>query len=192
MRTTGKQCGLAATGVYQTSLRSPWLAAIEKQIENLPPEEKTRQRQHLAQPVLDNLKAWLEKNRTRVPRDSLTYKAMQYTLNQWELLIGYLADGRLKISNVLAENATRPFAVGRNNGLFADTPRGAKASATVYSLIETAKANGLEPLTYLHPVLQHITLVEPLQLKTGGERYYPGTSTSRESKRADSLALTND
>ena len=60
----------------------------------LQPEEKTRQRQQLAQPVLDDLKAWLEKNSTRVPRDSLTYKAIQYTLNQWELLIGYLADGR--------------------------------------------------------------------------------------------------
>ena len=132
------------------------LYAIEKRIEKLPPEEKTRQRQQLAQPVLDDLKAWLEKNSTRVPRDSLTYKAIQYTLNQWELLIGYLADGRLNISNALAENAIRPFAVGRRNWLFADTPRGAKASATTYSLIETAKANGVEPFAYLHHVLQHI------------------------------------
>ncbi|WP_419583266.1 transposase domain-containing protein, partial [Thiolapillus sp.] len=85
-----------------------------------------------------------------------TYKAIQYTLNQWGLLIGYLADGRLNISNALAENAIRPFAVGRRNWLFADTPRGAKASATTYSLIETAKANGVEPFAYLHPVLQHI------------------------------------
>ena len=77
-------------------------------------------------------------------------------MNQWELLIGYLADGRLNISNALAENAIRPFAVGRRNWLFADTPRGAKASATVYSLIETAKANGLEPFASIHHVLQHI------------------------------------
>ena len=132
------------------------LYAIEKRIETLPPEEKTRQRQQLAQPVLDDLKAWLEKNSARVPKNSLTYKAMQYTLNQWELLTGYLADGRLHISNALAENAIRPFAVGRRNWLFADTPRGAKASATVYSLIETAKANGVEPFAYLHHVLQHI------------------------------------
>ena len=132
------------------------LYAIEKRIRDLDLEEKTRQRQQRAQPVLDDLKAWLEKNVTRVPRNSLTYQAMQYTLNQWELLIGYLADGRLHISNALAENAIRPFAVGRKNWLFADTPRGAKASATVYSLIETAKANGLEPFTYLHHVLQHI------------------------------------
>ena len=91
-----------------------------------------------------------------MPKNSLTYKAMQYTLNQWELLTGYLADGRLHISNALAENAIRPFAVGRRNWLFADTPRGAKASATIYSLIETAKANGLEPFAYLYHVLRHI------------------------------------
>ncbi|WP_419621241.1 IS66 family transposase [Thiolapillus sp.] len=104
------------------------LYAIEKRVETLPPEENTRQRQQLAQPVLDDLKAWLEKNSARVPKNSLTYKAMQYTLNQWELLTGYLADGRLHISNALAENAIRPFAVGRRNWLFA----------------------------YLHHVLQHI------------------------------------
>ena len=80
-----------------------------------------------------------------MPKDHLTYKAGQYKLNQWDYLIGYLNDGRLQISNALAENAIGPFAVGRRNWLFADTARGARASATVYSLIETAKANGLEP-----------------------------------------------
>ena len=78
------------------------LYAIEKRIEALPPEEKTRQRQQLVQPVLNDLKAWLEKNRTRVPRDSLTYKAMQYTLNQWELLTGYLADGHVGFADLRA------------------------------------------------------------------------------------------
>ena len=82
--------------------------------------------------------------------------AASSTLNQWDLLTGYLADGRLNSSNALAENAIRPFAVGRRNWLFADTPRGAKASATIYSLIETAKANGLEPFAYLYHVLRHI------------------------------------
>ncbi|MFC1312668.1 MAG: IS66 family transposase [gamma proteobacterium symbiont of Clathrolucina costata] len=65
-------------------------------------------------------------------------------------MTGYCEDGRLNISNALAENAIRPFAVGRKNWLFADTSRGARASATAYSLIETAKANGLEPYDYLH------------------------------------------
>jgi len=139
------------------------LYAIEQRIEKLPLEEKTRQRQALAGPVLEDLKTWLDHNLTRVLKDSLTGKAIAYTLNQWELLTGYLADGRLRISNALAENAIRPFAVGRKNWLFADTPRGARASATVYSLIETAKANGLEPFTYLRHVLQHIGSAETVE-----------------------------
>ncbi len=136
------------------------LYAIEQRIEKLPPEEKTRQRQALAGPVLEDLKAWLDHNLTRVPKDNLAGKAIAYTLNQWERLTGYLVDGRLRISNALAKNAIRPFAVGRKNWLFADTPRGTRASATVYSLIETAKANGLEPFAYLRHVLRHIGAAE--------------------------------
>jgi len=139
------------------------LYAIEQRIADLPPEGKTKQRRQLATPVLDDLKAWLEKNLTRVPRESLTCKAIAYTLNQWDLLTGYLADGRLNISNALAENAIRPFAVGRKNWLFADTPRGAKASATIYSLIETARANGLEPFAYLQHLLRHIGGAETVE-----------------------------
>ncbi len=83
-------------------------------------------------PILEDLKPWLEKNVSRVPKDSLTHKAITYTLNQWEYLIGYCEDGQLNISNALAENAIRPFAVGRRAWLFADTSRRARASATCY------------------------------------------------------------
>lgn len=139
------------------------LYAIESRIEKLIPEEKTTQRRALSQPVLDDLKDWLQTNSGKVPKDSLTYQAIGYTLNQWECLVGYVEDGRLHISNALAENAIRPFAVGRRNWLFADTPRGARASATVYSLIETAKANGLEPYAYLREVLTHIAAADTLE-----------------------------
>jgi transposase/uncharacterized coiled-coil protein SlyX len=139
------------------------LYAIESKIQDLSAEQKTEQRQRLSRPLLDDLNGWLQTNASRVPKDSLTYKAIQYTLNQWDLLVGYCEDGRLHISNALAENAIRPFAVGRRNWLFADTSRGAKASATVYSLIETAKANGLEPYAYLRQVLQHIGAAETLE-----------------------------
>ncbi|RDH93234.1 MAG: IS66 family transposase [endosymbiont of Seepiophila jonesi] len=139
------------------------LYVIEARIKDLEPEQKKAQRQTLSRPVLDDLKIWLETNSRRVPKDSLTWIAINYTLNQWELLIGYCEDGRLNISNALAENAIRPFAVGRRNWLFSDTPRGARASATCYSLIETAKANGLEPYAYLHHVLQHIAAADTLE-----------------------------
>ena len=139
------------------------LYAIEERIKDLEPGLKKVQRQTLSVPVLDDLKDWLETNSRRVPKDSLTWIAINYTLNQWELLVGYCEDGRLNISNALAENAIRPFAVGRRNWLFSDTPRGARASATCYSLIETAKANELEPYAYLHHVLQHIAAADTLE-----------------------------
>ena len=139
------------------------LYLIEDRIKDLAPEQKKAQRQILSRPVLNDLKGWLETNSQRVPKDSLTWIAINYTLNQWESLIGYCEDGRLNISNALAENAIRPFAVGRRNWLFSDTPRGARASATCYSLIETAKANGLEPYAYLHHVLQHIAAADTLE-----------------------------
>lgn len=139
------------------------LYRIEERLRDLPLEQKTAQRQQLSQPVLDDLKTWLEANVARVPKDSLTAKAIGYTLNQWDLLVGYCEHGRLHISNALAENAIRPFAVGRRNWLFADTPRGARASATCYSLIETAKANGLEPFAYLQYVLTHIGAADTVE-----------------------------
>lgn len=113
-------------------------------------------RQALSLPILNDLKSWLEKNVSRVPKDGLIHKAISYTLNQWNYLIGYCEDGKLHISNALAENAIRPFAVGRRAWLFADTSRGARASATCYSLVESAKANDLEPYAYLRHVLAHI------------------------------------
>ena len=132
------------------------LYAIEKDIKELDDGTRKQARQTLSVPILEDLKLWLERNVSRVPRDSLTHKAMMYTLNQWDYLIGYCEDGRLNISNALAENAIRPFAVGRRAWLFADTSHGARASATCYSLVETAKANGLEPHSYLQHVLAHI------------------------------------
>ena len=136
------------------------LYAIEDKIKHLTDDEKQQKRQALSVPVLEDLKDWLNNNLGRVPKDSLTFKAIYYTLNQWELLTGYTKGGKLNISNALAENAIRPFAVGRKNWLFSDTSRGARASATCYSLIETAKSNGLEPFKYLHHVLGKIAAAE--------------------------------
>ncbi|TPE42656.1 IS66 family transposase, partial [Maribrevibacterium harenarium] len=139
------------------------LYAIERKIENLSESEKYTVRQELALPLLEDFKAWLETNQTKVPKDSPIFKAIQYSLNQWESLIAYCDYGFVHISNALAENAIRPFAVGRRNWLFADSSRGANASATCYSLIETAKANGLEPSSYIQYVLDHIADADTLE-----------------------------
>ena len=139
------------------------LYAIERKIADYGPEDRYRARQALSVPKLEAFKAWLTKNQSRVLTGSLTRKAIDYAINQWEFLTGYCDDGHLHISNILAENAIRPFAVGRKAWLFADTTRGAHASATMYSLIETAKANNLEPRTYLLHVLERIGGADTLE-----------------------------
>ena len=139
------------------------LYLIEKKIQHLEASEKYTLRQELSLPVLEDFKQWLDKNVTRVMKKSLTRTAMDYALNQWHTLTGYCDDGHLNISNVLAENAIRPFAVGRKAWLFADTTRGANASATCYSLIETAKANDLEPYAYILHILNHIGAADTLE-----------------------------
>ena len=132
------------------------LYAIERQVKDLSDGERHRLRQQRSRPLLDQFKAWLQANATRVMKGSLTRKAIDYTLGQWPYLLGYCERGDLRISNALAENAIRPFAVGRKAWLFADTAQGARASACCYSLIETAKANGLEPSAYIRHVIEHI------------------------------------
>lgn len=139
------------------------LYAIEKKIKRLDNDEKKQARQSLSVPLLDKFKLWLNKNVGSVPKGGLTHMAISYTLNQWEYLIGYCEDGQLHISNALAENAIRPLAVGRRAWLFADTSQGARASATCFSLVETAKANGIEPYAYLYHVLTHIGAADTVE-----------------------------
>lgn len=139
------------------------LYAIETRIKELSVEERATVRQEQSLPILNTFKEWLDNNISKTPKDGLTYKAIQYALNQWQYLTGYCEDGQRHISNVLAENAIRPFAVGRKAWLFADTTQGAQASAAWYSLVETAKANGLEPYAYLHYLLQHLGSADSLE-----------------------------
>jgi len=129
------------------------LYVIERETKALSVNEKHLQRQEKSLPVLNQLKIYLEENQHKVPKDSLTGKAMTYLGNQWEKLNVYCTNGELNMSNILAENAIRPFVIGRKAWLFSDTPAGAHASSIHYSLIETAKANGLEPYEYLKQVL---------------------------------------
>ena len=117
-------------------------------------------RQREAKPILDNFKLWLDVNQPLTPPEGLLGKAIQYALNNWEKLIVYIKDGRLGPDNNVAENAIRPFVVGRKNWLFAGAPKGAEASATFFTLIETAKANGHEPYAYLRHIFEKLPLAE--------------------------------
>ena len=136
---------------------------IERKIKDLPVDEKYEQRQKLSVPALVKLHDWLQQNVNEIPKDGKTGAAIHYTLNQWGKLQSYTESGELHISNVLAENAIRPFVIGRKNWMFADTPKGAHASACFYSLIETAKANDVEPYGYLKHVIGNIAYAETVE-----------------------------
>ncbi len=132
------------------------LYKIEKEarINGLSTDEIQKIREQRAKPILETFKTKLETWKKTVVPKSLTGKAVTYTLNFWDKLMVYIENGELQIDNNSAENAIRPFAVGRKNWLFADTVEGAAASAILYSIIETAKANSLEPYWYLRFLLE--------------------------------------
>ena len=115
------------------------------------PKYRQEYRQNRELPILEEYYAWL--NTVHPEKGSKLEEAVRYSLNQKQRLMAYLDNGEVPISNNLAENAIRPFTLGRKNWLFCDTPKGAEASAIVYSLVESAKANGIEPFAYLQHVL---------------------------------------
>jgi transposase len=132
------------------------LYRIEKLAKELTPEERKAMRQAQAVPLLEEIRTWLDKSLPDVPPQSAVGKALHYLHGQWEKLVRYTEDGRLDIDNNAAERVIRPFVIGRNNWLFSDTVRGAEASARLYSLIATAKANGHEPYRYLCHVFKEL------------------------------------
>lgn len=132
------------------------LYAIEKPLQSSNVESRYAERLERSKPIIDKLKIWLDETRPKVPPKSTLGKAMHYLDHQWPRLVRYLEDGCYPIDNNPVENAIRPFAIGRKNWLFSASVKGAKASANLYSLIETAKANGLEPYAYLKRVFTEL------------------------------------
>ena len=146
-----RQAGCAALeGLQYCNL----LFGIEEELAELPPEERYEQRLARSKPVMDALLAWAETKSAAAPKSALG-RALHYLREQWPYLIRFLEDGRLELSNNRAERSVKPFVMGRKNWLFANTEGGAQSSAIVYSLIETAKENGLDPYRYLVWVLQN-------------------------------------
>lgn len=128
------------------------LYRVEKQARSMTSDERYAHRFEHATPILTEMRDWLDQVLPQVPPKNATGKALYYLNAQWDKLTRYLEDGRLEIDNNLCENAIRPFVIGRKAWLFSDSVAGVKASANLYSLIETAKAHGLEPYTYLREV----------------------------------------
>jgi hypothetical protein len=132
------------------------LYAIESEIRGRSPEERREIRNLRSRPLLDSLKQWLEEILVKLSRKSDTALAVRYALGRWEALLRYCDNGRLEIDNNAAERALRVVALGRKNFLFAGSDGGGESAAAMYSLIGTAKLNGLDPESYLRNVLSRI------------------------------------
>ena len=110
--------------------------------------------------MLDAFSAWLQSQSSRVTPKSALGQAIKYCRNQWSRLTMFLEDGRLEIDNNRSERAIKPFVIGRKNWMFATSMKGARASAIVYSIVETAKENQLNPLNYLTYVFEQLPLID--------------------------------
>ena len=141
-----KENALAAKGLEYCSR----LFEIEQKLEKLTDKERLEQRRLLSKPIVDEYYAWLQ---TIFKPIGKLKKAIVYSLNQQEYLCAFLDHGEIEISNNQVENAIRPIVVGRKNWLFCDTQAGANASVLIFSVLETAKANGLNPEAYLSHLL---------------------------------------
>lgn len=145
--------GQKASKPAQAILRLNKLFEIEKELGGLSPEEKKKERLNLEKPLLKAFWSWAEISSVgELPKPKL-HTAIHYALNNRQAFFNYLEDGNCSISNSLAENCIRPFVIGRKNWLFAGSPKGAAASAGIYTLVETAKANGLDAMKYIKYIL---------------------------------------
>jgi transposase len=132
------------------------LYAIEAQIRGQLPDERRRIRQMQSRPLLDSFEIWLRERLLTLSTQSDTNKAINYLLNQWQALIYYCDDGTAEIDNNIAENALRTCCLGRKNYLFVGADSGGDRAAAMYSLIVSAKLNGIDPQAYLRHVLTYI------------------------------------
>ncbi|WP_232925624.1 IS66 family transposase, partial [Pseudomonas veronii] len=132
------------------------LYAIESEIRGQPPNLRKTVRQSRASLLLEHLHAWLNQTLTQLSKKSALGGAILYALNRWQALTRYCNDGRIEIDNNAAERALRAVALGRKNYLFAGSDAGGERAAAIYSLVGTAKLNGLNPQAYLAYVLEHI------------------------------------
>ena len=150
--------------------------SIDKCFDNMTPENRKVARMEYLLPKMEAFEGWTRNQiNLAVPKMAL-HKALAYTLKYWPYVKNVLADGRLELSNNLAERAIKPFVIGRKNYLFSDTPRGAHASAAIYSITTTAKMNGLNPRLYFEWLLETMPNIANLDDKGVLDRFLPWSS----------------
>jgi transposase len=146
-----------ASPIAQEALqRIAALYKVEDQIRGKPPEERRAVRQAESKPQLDSMRQWFETTVSKLSRKSDTTAAIRYALSRWDALARYIEDGHIEIDNNAAERSLRGVALGRKNYLFAGSDAGGERAAAIYSLIGSAKLNGLDPEAYLREVMTRI------------------------------------
>jgi hypothetical protein len=139
------------------------LYGVERDPKDAGEHDRKVGRRERSLPVLTQLKSWMEKTQPQVTSQNAPGKAISYLASNWNKLERYVEEGYLPIDNNAAERAIRPFVIGRKNWLFSDTPKGAKVSAQLYSLVETAKANDHEPYAWLRHALERLPLATSVE-----------------------------
>lgn len=152
---------------------------IERDLQDVSPQERYKKRLERSQPVLEAFLAWLQEQTPRVLPKSALGKAIKYCRKQWEQLEAFLKDGRLEIDNNRAERSIKPFVLGRKNWLFSNTAKGARSSAIIYSIVETAKENGLNPFNYLNYLFEELPNMDTTD-KEQMAQFLPWSSTLPE------------
>ena len=132
------------------------LYGIEEAIRGKPPQQRQAVRNAQATPLLESLHAWLQETLRSLSQKSALAEAIRYALKLWTALVRYAGDGRIEIDNNAAERSLRAIAIGRKNYLFAGSDAGGERAAAIYSLIGSAKLNGLDPEAYLRFVIERI------------------------------------
>ena len=161
------------------------LYKIEELIRNQSPEERYTERQKQSKPLLEAFFGWLHTLEGSVNRSSKIGEAVLYALNQEKYLKAYLEDGHLSIDNSAAERAIKNFAIDRRNWLFSKSIKGAEASATVYSITETALLNGLKPYDYVAYILERMKDLGPFPSKEDLQKLLPWSESIPESCRTN-------
>ena len=151
-----KQPGVQDILAYRALEKIARIYLLDEKFKKLPPEERKKRRQTTVKPRVDAFFAWVKERRNDVPQKGKTGEGFTYCLNSEKYLRTFLDDGLVPIDNSACERAIRPFAVGRKNWQLIDTVNGAQASAIIYSIVETAKANNLKPYKYLRHLLTEL------------------------------------
>jgi transposase len=154
---SGKDLASVGMNYYQK------IYALEEDIKDKPPDERKKIRDEMVKPIFEEMKSWSESHRKKVPDKSKIGSAFKYFLDEYEYLTGYLRDGRLNPDNGFTERAIRKFAIGRNNWMFSGITDGAEASALLYSLVVSAKVNGINVYRALTKILTEIPLAKTIE-----------------------------